>query len=104
MKAYKLFRVLKSRPGELFPLFIDRTTPVPIGEWIEAECHPTPGFAVRPGWHASREPSAPHLSMEGRVWAEVAVSGWYEWQRPANQGGSWIIAERMKVLRILQEK
>jgi len=35
--AYKLFRVDENRPGELFPLFIDANTPVPIGQWMDAD-------------------------------------------------------------------
>lgn len=51
VKAYKLFRTMKSRPGEIFPLFIGRSEPVPIGKWVDAEYVPTKGFAQRPGWH-----------------------------------------------------
>ncbi len=36
VKAYKLFRTDPRRPGELFPLFVDAKTSVPVGEWIEA--------------------------------------------------------------------
>lgn len=77
--AYKLFRTLKSKPGQLFPLFIGNNKPVPIGEWLVAENLPTKGFAARPGWHAGATPSAPHLMTrdgrmaEGRVWAEVQM-------------------------------
>ena len=52
IKAYKMFRTLKSRPGEIFPLFIGKTKPTPIGKWIPAEFLPTTGYAQRPGWHA----------------------------------------------------
>ena len=77
--AYKLFRTLKSKPGQLFPLFIGNNKPVPVGEWLVAENLPTKGFAARPGWHAGAIPSAPHLMTrdgkmaEGRVWAEVQM-------------------------------
>ena len=47
MKAYKLLRMKKD--GKLYPLFINKTIATPIGEWMEAECHPTKGFAVRQG-------------------------------------------------------
>ena len=126
MKAYKLFRTLASRPGEIFPLFISKSDPVDIGVWLAAEFIPTEGFAHRPGWHVTLKRSAPHLSMEGRVWAEVEIpdddNGWqakadksptrdirgrvpthgfYRFQRPSNQGGEWLIAGEMKVVRIL---
>lgn len=35
--AYKLFRVDKERAGKLFPLFVDANTPVPVGEWMDAD-------------------------------------------------------------------
>lgn len=36
--AYKMFRVSKSHPGEIFPLFVLADRPTPIGEWAKAEC------------------------------------------------------------------
>jgi hypothetical protein len=71
MNAFKLFRQRKD--GSLGPLFINRNLVVPIGQWLPAEDHPTKGFAHRPGWHVSREPNAPHLSSEGRVWMQVEI-------------------------------
>ena len=58
--GYKLFE--QNSKGELFPLFIDKNKPVPIGEWIQAEFHPTKGFAARGGWHIGIDvPDAPWL-------------------------------------------
>jgi hypothetical protein len=37
IKAYKLFRVVESAPGQIFPLFVDANTPVEIGSWIDAD-------------------------------------------------------------------
>ena len=80
-KYYKLFEMDNS--GNLYPLFIDKKTVYPIGKWIYAENHPTPGFAKRPGIHAGEICSAPWLmSADGtyksqrskywkRVWCEV---------------------------------
>ena len=62
MKAYKLLRIKKD--GKLYPLFINKTVATPIGEWMEAECHPTKGFAIRQGWHCCFQPVAPHLKMK----------------------------------------
>ncbi len=83
--GYKLFE--QNANGELFPLFIDKNTPVPFDEWISAEYHPTKGFAARGGWHIGADvPDAPWLkSYDGsesgyyksrwksgqRVWCEV---------------------------------
>lgn len=131
LRAYKLFRTLKSRPGELFPLFIGKARSTPVGQWVPAEFIPTPGFAQRPGWHVGRLPMASHLMskdgsmQDGRVWAEVEVpadvdwqpeadkartkdiqnrvpeGGFYRFKRPANQGGEWLIAGAIKVNRVL---
>lgn len=97
MKAYKLLRLRKD--GTLGPLFINRRQVIPLGEWLTAEDHPTPGYAHRPGWHAAAQPVAPHLSKRGRVWAEVELEDAQQLKRPASQGSTWYLAKRMKVLR-----
>ncbi len=94
--AYKLLHVRKD--GTLGPLFINRRLRVPIGEWLEAEFHPTPGFALRPGWHTSIAPEAPHLTMKDRAWFQVEVEEWYTLDRPGAQGGEWFISQWMRVL------
>lgn len=104
MKAYKLLRVKKD--GKLYPLFINKTVATPIGEWMEAECHPTKGFAVRKGWHCCFQPIAPHLKTqlsngEQRVWVECEVEDWESYDRPESQGGSWILAQRMKIVKVI---
>jgi hypothetical protein len=97
MIAYKLVR--KRKDGTYGPLFIDARLRMPIGEWMQAECHPRKGFAVRQGWHCTFTPYAPHLSEEGRVWLQVEVEDWESYDRPESQGGAWILAQRMKVIR-----
>ena len=104
MKAYKLMRMKKD--GKVYPLFIDKTTPTKFGEWLPAECHPTKGFAVRQGWHCCFTPYAPHLKEtlsngEQRVWVEVEVEDYHTYDRPESQGGAWILANRMKAIRII---
>lgn len=104
MKAYKLLR--KKKDGLLYPLFIHKTFPTPIGEWMQAECFPTKGFAVRKGWHTTFLPIAPHLKIElangeKRVWCEVEVEDYETYERPESQGGTWILAQQMKVVREL---
>ena len=105
MKAYKLLR--KKKDGKLYPLFIHKTYATPIGEWMPAECYPTKGFAVRKGWHCCFIPFAPHLKTElsngeKRVWVEVEVEDWEKYERPESQGGSWILAQQMKVVREIE--
>lgn len=99
MIGFKLFRQRKD--GTLGPLFINARLRVPIGQWLDAETHPTKGFAVRHGWHAALRPVAPHLSEKGRVWCRVALEGAKLYKRPESQGGTWVIAERLKVLDVL---
>lgn len=36
VKAYKLFRTHPKYPGQIFPLFVDSTTPVPFNKWTRA--------------------------------------------------------------------
>lgn len=96
MKAYKLVRKMKD--GSLKPLFIGKTKPMKIGEWMESEYLPTKGFKVRQGWHCCWKPVAPHLSEKGRVWIEVEVKDYEEYNRPESQGGTWVLAQQMKVI------
>lgn len=130
-KAYKLFETKKTQPGKIFPLFIGKSEPTPIGEWIKAEFIPTKGFQERPGWHLGFLPYAPHLRQknggmkESRVWYEVEIpddvnwqekadqsptgdirgevpeGGYYTFKRPGAQGGEWKIAGAIKVIRPL---
>lgn len=97
MKAYKLFRQLQN--GRITPLFINKTQHLPINEWLQAEDHPTKGYAHRPGWHCTVEPKAPHLSDKNRVWYEVEVKDFSIHKRPSNQGGEWILAQQMKIIK-----
>lgn len=104
MVAYKLFS--DRGDGLLSPLFINVKQRLVEGKWYEAEEHPTKGFAVRPGWHCTLRPEAVHLVMNpkgkpARVWAKVEVDGYQVKRRPKNQGGTWLIAKRMKILEIL---
>ena len=96
MTAYKLFRLKKSKPGKIFPLFAT-DDPVEIGQWIRAKFVPREDMpkkaksmklAPRGGWHSAEEPAA-HLkttmaSGEVRVWAEVEIGDDVEWQSKAD--------------------
>ena len=61
MKVYKLLRI---KDGKLYPLFINRKEETQLGIWMDAECYPTKGFAVRKGWYCCYQTLAPHLKME----------------------------------------
>ena len=98
MKAYKLVRKLAN--GNLTSLFINKKVPLEFDTWIKAECYPTKGFAVRPGWHCTAQPVAPHLSKKGRVWVEVEIEDVENFMRPASQGGLWYLAGKIKFLRL----
>ena len=99
MKAHKLVRLMKD--GSLSSLFIGKRNRLPIGKWLEAECLPTNGFAVRHGWHCTREPIAPHLSTTDRVWVKVEIEEYTELKRPLSQGGVWYLANKMKIIDII---
>lgn len=94
--SYKLFRVLKS--GEITSLFINKTERLKKGEWLEAKSYPTDGYKLRPFWHCTANPIAPHLTEKGRVWLKVEMEDFEEFNRPAFQGGKWFLAKRIKIL------
>ena len=107
MIGYKLFRVKKSRPGELFPLYVLADEPVPIGVWVDASEGPrTPEgkvkskigpLAFRPGWHLLDIPLAIHIGIkedgkikymhDDEVWCECTYVDCYDYQEEANQNG-----------------
>ena len=106
--AYKLFRIKKSKPGELFPLFVkmENDNPVPIGTWEDAEIGEQTNtgkvksklgpLAFRPGWHMGDSPASFHIGgnigegnkpttrLNDQVWAEVEVSADIDYQPEAN--------------------
>ena len=107
MIGYKLFKVKKSRPGELFPLYVLSDEPVPMGVWIDAAEGPrTPEgkvkskigpLAFRPGWHLSDIPLAIHIGIkedgqikymhDDEVWCECVYVDCFDYQEEANQNG-----------------
>lgn len=96
---YKLFR--KRKNGTLGSLFINAKAVIPFDQWMEAEAHFTPSFAYRPGWHGCYQPVAPHLKEEGRVWVECEAQDVVRYERPESQGGAWVLAKHLKVVREL---
>ena len=100
MLAFKLLR--KRRDQSLGPLFINKTQRVPVGVWLKAGFFPTKGYKPRGGWHCTLKPVAPHLSKKGRVWCLVDVRGITLYNRPASQGGTWVLANKMRVMKELE--
>lgn len=100
IEAYKLFR--RRKDGTLGPLFINRKLVVETGRWHKAESHRTKGYAYRPGWHCTVIPHAPHLKVDAksgqRVWVKVLIADFKEFKKPEHQGGTWLLANWLKVI------
>ena len=97
MIAYKLFRELKSK--EITSLFINKTERLKRDVWLEARSYPTEGYKLRPFWHCTEKPFAPHLTEKGRIWLEVEMKDYTEFNRPVFQGGKWYLAKKIKILK-----
>jgi hypothetical protein len=104
-RGYKLFRTLKSRPGELLPLYVKNKDEVPMGDWVRAEAGELTDrgkvksalgpLAYRPGWHGGDAPASFHIGVnkgpgnkplnrgERQVWAEVDFADDVDWQSKA---------------------
>lgn len=95
--GWKVFK--RRKDGSVGPLFIDTRLRVPVGRWLRAEPHRTPGYAFRPGWHATIKPYAPHLRTSGpdRVWCRVSLRGVRRYERPESQGGTWLLAAWLRL-------
>ena len=94
-KAYKLFKLRKN--GTLGSLFINRRVVLPTDKWMKAECYPTKGYQLRPGWHSTESPHAPHLSTKGRIWMKVEIKRFERIVRPKSQGGVWWLSQWMRI-------
>ena len=66
-------------------------------------------FAHRPGWHTSREPSLPCVSMDGKVWAECLIPAEDHTIRRMSINGmtaksqpvEWYISKLLKVVSLV---
>lgn len=107
MIAYKLFKVKKKYPGQLFPLYVMANEPVPIGVWLPAKEGPRNKdgkvasklgpLAFRPGWHLSDIPLAIHIGQkengkikymhDDEVWCECECSDAIDYQPEADAAG-----------------
>lgn len=73
IKGYKLFRIDRST-GELFPLYVEAKTPLPVGQWVDAvegklsnsgKVKSSIGdLAYRPGFHAAQLPWVNHIGSK----------------------------------------
>lgn len=101
MYAYKLMRILKN--GDITSLFINKSKRIKLHRWMDAEDIPTSGYTRRLGFHALKTPYAPHLSTTRRGWFLVVIGDYEEQTRPASQGGAWMLAKKMCVLRQISD-
>lgn len=101
--AYKMVRKMKD--GSYTPLFCGRSERYMAGQVYKSQDNTTNGFKSRQGFHCVPEPVAPHLKLntkkEKRVWLKVKVSDFRIMSRFEHQGGNWILANSMKVIREL---
>ena len=92
MKTYKLFRL---KGGKLYPLFVECSREMPIGEWLMAgigekadETHVKSRLgplSLRPGFHSTEVPFTDWIGKKGKdgrlyqrkdtVWCECEVDG-----------------------------
>ena len=89
------------KDGTFSPLFINKKSRMNKDIWYDAESHETKGFMLRKGFHCTTKPIAPHLSEKDRVWILVEVDNYETYKRPESQGGIWILAQKMRIIREL---
>lgn len=102
MIAYKLFKIRKD--GSIGSLFINASEKYELNTWMDARPYKKSGFAFRQGFHCLLKPEAPHLKTElsngeKRFFFEVEVEDYEYFTRPENQGGKWVLAQRMRILK-----
>jgi hypothetical protein len=106
LDGWKLFRLRSD--GSFGPLFLDTGDVLPYNEWVEAKDNTSlarrKGLKPRPGWHATLSPVAPHLKLElsngeRRIWVPVLLRGVTLYDRPESQGGTWVLAREIRIVR-----
>ncbi len=106
MKAYKLVRLGKD--GNIYPLYVNSTTPFEVGTWMYAVPGPMNErgkvksklgpLAYRPGFHCSDIPYVTHIGKKGAsgkieymnpdtVWVEVEITDDIDYQAEAYNNG-----------------
>jgi len=90
MIVYKLIHQRKG--GTVGPLFINRKLRIPFNKWLDAEDHPTKGFAHRPYWHCSFD-RVTHLKLKSRVWCKCEVDSYSTMDY---RDSVWVLADRIR--------
>lgn len=106
--GFKLFRIKKTEPNKIFPLFVDADKETPMGEWVDAICGERTvngkvksklgELCFRPGWHLTDIPYCEHIGVKGNsgnieylnpnhVWCECEYSNEISYQEEANFNG-----------------
>lgn len=75
--GWKLFNLRKD--GTIGPLFINRRQRIPSNQWLDAESHPTKGFAVRGQWHATSENQHHTSALKVEFGAEYSCKVSRQW-------------------------
>jgi len=99
LTAYKLFK--KRKDGSLGSLFVNARQKLIRGEWHQARNYHPKNLKERPGWHCLLKPFAPHLSEKNRVWCLVEIKDVSELSRPKSQGGKWLLANHLRIIKEL---
>lgn len=107
-RAYKLMRVKKNHPGQLFPLFVLSDEPLPMHVYLTAKEGPKDSdgkvksrlgpLAFRPGFHLSEVPLATHIGAAedgvikymhpDTVWCECTYPEDINYQEEADLAGT----------------
>ena len=105
MLMYKVMRYKSD--GMLYSVNVARRKLYSIDEWYEAECILTKHYIEERGFHGYEKPDIPKYKQElqrgeKRIWVECEVSD-CETKYNAHDKTTWVIAQRMKILRALSE-
>lgn len=105
MLMYKVMRY--QTDGMLYSPNVSRGKPYSIDEWYDAECILTKHYIEEKGFHGYEKPCKTNYKQklqrgEKRIWVECEVEDW-KTKYYAPDGSTWVIAQRMKILRALSD-
>jgi len=100
------FKLMRSMRDGYAPLFINQRYRYQRMTWYETQdTGKKPGYAHRPYFHVCLHPWAPHLTRRPeRVWVEVEYADAIPMIRPQHQGGHWVLAQWIRIIREMQEE
>ena len=106
MKMYKIMRV--KTDGMLYPIGVNRYRSYNVGEWYDAEHIESRKYKTKKGFYGFEKPSSKRYKEslrrgEKRVWVECETEDCELYYHPMD-GETWMIAQRMKILRALSER